>query len=1030
MKSLIRILCLGILACAALVVPIARSQAQSWQPVATIGPANAGVPLLLTDGSVMVHNMDSSTWWKLTPDAFGNYVNGTWTQIASLPAGYGPLYFASAVLPDGRVFVMGGEYNFGVAVWSNQGALYDPVANTWTPLAPPPGWLQIGDAQCVVLPDGRLMLANPFDTRTAILDPATLTWSSGATGKTDRNDEEGWTLLPDGTVLTVDAINNPAAERFLPSLNLWIGAGSTPLSLVNPASQEIGPAVLRPDGTVFATGATGHNAIYTPGLNLTDLGTWTSAPDFPLFAGLQLDIADGPACLLPSGNVLCGASPGVFQAPTHFFEFDGTSLIPVPATPRSVSNPSYVGNMLMLPTGQVLYTDFSSDVQVYTPTGAPNDAWRPTITALPPTLVPGQTYTIQGTQFNGLSQCSAYGDDATNATNYPLVRITNTVTGHVYYCRTFNHSTMGVATGATPTSTNFTVPANLEAGASMVEVAANGIPSFGVLVGATDAPIIQGLAPFSVEANLGDLALTVNGLQFQSGDTVTWTAAGVTTNLVTTFVSAGQLTATVTADLTASVGTAAVKVVRADGTASNSATFSVTTDVPAISSISPASIQASSPGFALTVSGVRFRSGDTVTWTFGGVATPLVTTFTSSSQLTAAVPDSAIANTGTATVTVSRSNGRVSNGMAFNITPDAPIVSSVTPVTVASFGPDFTVTVTGSRLLSSDVVRWSLNGVTTSLATTFVSGTQLTAIVPASAILDTGTASVTVIDHKGQVSNAASVTVTAPLPILNTIDPVAVSAGSPSFTMTLTGSFFVSTSVATWQVAGGNKIPLTTTYVSPTTLTAVVPASFVTAQGRAQVFVNTPGAGPSLNGIQFLITAPLSLSSISPNTVLAATPFTMTLKGANFLSGAMVQVGGTLIPGTLSSSSQMTALIPASAIPLAGTMTVRVVNPGGATSAGLPLTLQNPSPKITSLTPSTVKAGSPTFTLTINGTGLVTTSQAKWNGANIPTTYVSPTQIQATISASLIVKTGSFSITVQNPTPGGGGSNGVNLIVN
>ena len=110
-------------------------------------------------------------WWKLTPDEFGSYVNGTWTQLASLPDGYSPLYHASAVLPDGRVIIEGGEYIFsnGVfnPVWSDQGAIYDPLANTWTSVAPPPFFggfgpfpRTIGDAQSVVLFDGTFMLAN------------------------------------------------------------------------------------------------------------------------------------------------------------------------------------------------------------------------------------------------------------------------------------------------------------------------------------------------------------------------------------------------------------------------------------------------------------------------------------------------------------------------------------------------------------------------------------------------------------------------------------------------------------------------------------------------------------------------------------------------------------------------------------------------------------------------------------------------------------------------------------------------------
>ena len=82
-----------------------------------------------------------------------------------------------------------------------------------------------------------------------------------------------------------------------------------------------------------------------------------------------------------------------------------------------------------------------------------------------------------GTQLNGLSQSAMYGDDAQMATNYPLIRITNTQTGHVFYCKTRNFSTMGVATGASPVSTYFEVPATIETGASELAVVANGIPS-------------------------------------------------------------------------------------------------------------------------------------------------------------------------------------------------------------------------------------------------------------------------------------------------------------------------------------------------------------------------------------------------------------------------------------------------------------------------------------------------------------------------------------------------------------------------
>ena len=124
-----------------------------------------------------------------------------------------------------------------------------------------------------------------------------------------------------------------------------------------------------------------------------------------------------------------------------------------------------MGRLLVLPTGQVLYTNGYNYVEIYTPAGTPNSSWAPTITNSPAQVDPGGTnYQLTGTQFNGLSQAVSYGDDYQAATNYPLVRITNNATGHVFYARTHDHSTMAVATGSTPVSTEFDVPAGIEAG--------------------------------------------------------------------------------------------------------------------------------------------------------------------------------------------------------------------------------------------------------------------------------------------------------------------------------------------------------------------------------------------------------------------------------------------------------------------------------------------------------------------------------------------------------------------------------------
>lgn len=469
-----------------------------------------GIMLLLTDGRVLVHEepncsgtgcvgKDYTAWYTLTPDSTGSYINGTWTKVASLPTGYAPLFFGSAVLPDGKVVVQGGEYNCPggscAGVWQNLGALYDPAANTWTKTTPP--FPHVGDAESIVLPNGTWMLADccarAFGDGAfplyAYFNESTLNFtpqSNATDGKFDDFDEEGWTLLPNGNILTVDAYtsntNNSGtnSELYNPSTNTWATAGSTIVQLWDSnckrggGSFEVGPGVLMPNGTVFYTGASdcapGNIATY-------DLatGTWTAQSPFP-----NKDAAnDAPAAIEPNGNVIVMTSPfsGTFSAPSTFYEWNGSSLNVFPGPANAVNDPSFVGHLLALPSGEILFTDYSTGVEVLTPVGTYQPSWQPTITTAPVSMSPGKTYAISGTQFNGLSQGAAYGDDFQDATNYPLVRIINKGTGHVFYAKTHGHSTMGVATGTLPVSTNFDVPVGIETGACSLYVVANGIPS-------------------------------------------------------------------------------------------------------------------------------------------------------------------------------------------------------------------------------------------------------------------------------------------------------------------------------------------------------------------------------------------------------------------------------------------------------------------------------------------------------------------------------------------------------------------------
>jgi hypothetical protein len=135
---------------------------------------------------------------------------------------------------------------------------------------------------------------------------------------------------------------------------------------------------------------------------------------------------------------------------------------------------------MILPNGQVLIG--GGTTEVYTSSGNYQSSWQPTISSFPSSVTPGSTYSISGTQFNGLSQAGAFGDEFQFATNYPLVQITNSSTKHVFYAKTHDHSSMGVATGTETITTNFDVPSTIETGASTLVVIANGIPSASVSI--------------------------------------------------------------------------------------------------------------------------------------------------------------------------------------------------------------------------------------------------------------------------------------------------------------------------------------------------------------------------------------------------------------------------------------------------------------------------------------------------------------------------------------------------------------------
>ncbi len=176
-----------------------------------------------------------------------------------------------------------------------------------------------------------------------------------------------------------------------------------------------------------------------------------------------------------------------------------------------------------------------------------------------------------------------------------------------------------------------------------------------------------------------------------------------------------------------------------------------------------------------------------------------------------------------------------------------------------------------------------------------------------------------------------------------------------------------------------------------------------------------------------------TITSISPNSANAGgAGFTLTVNGTNFLDSSVVNWNGSPRATTFVSATQITATINAADIAKGGTFKVTVTNPapGGGTSAASNLVVDNPVPTLTSISPSSATHGGPAFTLTATGTNYVSSSVIEWNGTKLTTKYVSSTTLTATVPVADIKTAGADSVTVFNPTPGGGTSAAKTFTVN
>ena len=455
----------------------------TWTPLAHPNPLGFGrLTILLSDGTVLLSGSGlygtSASWAKLTPDSNGDYINGTWSGIAPMSTGRNA--FPSALLPNGNLFVLGGEYS-STTGWINTGEIYDPLTNKWTSILNYPEQLY-GDVPIELLRNGKILAGSLITSNCYIYDVSKNTWTrTGNKLRNDQSDEETWTLLPDGSILSYDVFASPAkgagsSQRYIESSGKWVNvSGPVPVPLSGPAlGYELGPSSLLPDGRVFLLGANNNTAFYNPSSD-----SWTAGPTLPANMGVD----DGPGAMLPNGHVLfiADTSSPLFSPPARIFDFDPTTNTITDVTPTSGSLAQDLAFeiaqaycMLVLPNGHILLTSSAGGIWDYAPSGSPQASWAPTVTSI--TKFSGTTYDITGTQLNGISEGSSFGDDSENATNYPIVRLKSS-SGAVKYCRTMNWSPGLVAQGTKISKAQFTLPAGTPDGNYQLTVIANGIPS-------------------------------------------------------------------------------------------------------------------------------------------------------------------------------------------------------------------------------------------------------------------------------------------------------------------------------------------------------------------------------------------------------------------------------------------------------------------------------------------------------------------------------------------------------------------------
>ncbi len=977
---------------------------------------------------------------------------GTVTQLA-LP-GYDVFCSGHSLLPDGRLFVAGGHISNNVGLAS--ASVYDPVNNVWIRQQnmnlgrwyPTDQVLPNGD---VLVVSGDVDLSTGNNPLPQVWQHATGTWRNLTSAQLQDGLYPTLSLAPNGQIF----ISGPSVtSRYLDTS----GTGTwTPVANhIFQGIRDYDGMVMYAPGKVLVAGGSdpATNTAETIDLNAAT-PTWQATGSMA-YARRQLN-----ATMLPDGKVLVTGGtggPGFSDPDPSVAVYAAEEWDPATGQWTSLASANvprlYHSIAMLLPDGRILNTGGNgyTQTQYFLPPylfAGP----RPTITSAPAAVANGQAMYV-GTP------------DAANITSVSWVRLPSNTHG-LSMSQAFYSST-----SITQTSGGITINApndpTLPGGYYMLFVLNHGVPSvasivrLGTSVATYAAPSVASISPTSGFQGDPPSTVTINGSGFTDVSVAQWN--GQPRN--TTFISSTQLAIKLPASDLLNVGTGQISVLTPapGGGTSQSVPFTVVqpaapnlTQTGSIIARITAPIGGGSRSLEVirdgdmppvgntdsyreydTYSGGGYASEDWIGYQYtapqtfakvvfqegknfvdGGFFNSLTVqvrqngTWVNVSNLvtTPAYPPNDNINYETYTMTFDPISGdavridgapdgtayftSVGELQVYGPTANGPSMASMSPTSANNGDSPFQLTVTGSNFGTTSTVQW--NG--TNLPTTYVSATQLVAAVPAADVASVGTAQVAVSNGNAASSNLTFTINQAPVPNLTQTGTIIANitaptgGGNKNFEVIRDGDMPPVGNGDSWRqydtYHGG-------AYAAEDWIGYQYPGSqtfnkVVFQEGKNFVdggYFNNLTVQVRQNGVWVNVPNFVSTPAYPPNDNTNYETYTLTFSP---VTGDAIRIDGA--PGGSAYFISVGELM--------------VYGPAAATG-----------PSASSLSPSTAHNGDSPFPLTVNGSNFSTASVVQWNGANLTTSYVSPTQLVASVPAADVASVGTAQIAVSNGSAG------------